>query len=204
MITIVDYGVGNIQAFVNIYNELGIPCSLAKTKSELENAERLILPGVGHFDFAMKKLKDSGMIPALNQLVMGDKIPVLGICVGMQMMANSSDEGILPGLGWIDSEIKKIDTTTLNQKTLLPHMGWNSVQQKKKNIFFDDTESLKEFYFLHSFCMKCKDANDVLAVANYGEEFAAIVQKNNIVGIQCHPEKSHLVGTQFLQNFTKL
>ena len=83
-------------------------------------------------------------------------------------------------------------------------MGWNSVQQKKKNIFFDDTESLKEFYFLHSFCMKCKDANDVLAVANYGEEFAAIVQKNNIVGIQCHPEKSHLVGTQFLQNFTKL
>ena len=204
MITIVDYGVGNIQAFVNIYKELGIPCFLAKTKDDLNNASKIILPGVGHFDFAMKKLTDSGMIEILNHKVLQEKTPVLGICVGMQMMAKNSDEGVLNGLGWFDAEVKKIDTTSLQQKTLLPHMGWNSVKQVKKNIFFDQIENSEEFYFLHSFCMKCNNIDNVVATANYGEEFAAIVQKEQIIGIQCHPEKSHQVGIYFLHNFAKL
>lgn len=204
MITIVDYGVGNIQAFGNIYKELGVQCSVAKNQFDLQKATKLILPGVGHFDFAMKKLKDSGMIPTLNELVQIQKIPVLGVCVGMQMMAKRSDEGVLPGLGWFDAEVKKIDTTSLQQKTLLPHMGWNSVKQVKKNIFFDQIENSEEFYFLHSFCMKCNNIDNVVATANYGEEFAAIVQKEQIIGIQCHPEKSHQVGIYFLHNFAKL
>lgn len=204
MITIVDYGVGNIQAFVNIYKELGIPCFLAKTKDDLNNASKIILPGVGHFDFAMKKLTDSGMIEILNHKVLQEKTPVLGICVGMQMMAKNSDEGVLNGLGWFDAQVKKIDTTPLQQKTRLPHMGWNSVKQVKENIFFNNREKYEEFYFLHSFSMKCEESDDVVAVANYGDEIVTIVQKENIVGIQCHPEKSHQVGIQFLQNFTKL
>ena len=204
MITIVDYGVGNIQAFVNIYKELGIPYSLAKTKDELNNASKIILPGVGHFDFAMKKLTDSGMIEMLHHKVLQEKIPVLGICVGMQIMAQSSEEGKLDGLNWITGKVKKIDTSALLQNTLLPHMGWNTIEIKQYSTLFHDFQSDPDFYFLHSYVMECQDKNNILATTEYGEEITVIVQKDNIYGIQFHPEKSHQIGVQFLNNFVNL
>lgn len=204
MITIVDYGVGNIQAFVNIYKELGIPCFLAKTKEDLKNASKIILPGVGHFDFAMKKLTDSGMIEILNHKVLQEKTPVLGICVGMQMMANESEEGTSKGLEWISAKVKRIDTSKLNQNTLLPHMGWNSIHIKKDSYLFKNFQEQEDFYFLHSYFMNCEEKKHVLATVNYGEEIAVVVQKDNIYGMQCHPEKSHQIGVKFLENFANL
>lgn len=204
MITIVHYGVGNITAFLNIFKELGIVCTLAQSKIDLLRATKLILPGVGHFDFAMQKLKESGMIDTLNQRVLEDKIPVLGICVGMQMMAKNSEEGISEGLGWIDAKVKKVNTDNLNQKTLLPHMGWNSVNIKARSALFDGFKSYEDFYFLHSYFMECENHKDILATVDYGGEITAIVQNENIYGIQCHPEKSHQIGIKFLENFAKM
>lgn len=204
MITIVDYGVGNIAAFLNIFKELGITCSLAKTKEDLIDAKKIILPGVGHFDFAMQKLTDSGMIEILNHKVLQEKTPVLGICVGMQMMAKSSEEGKLNGLNWITAKVKKINTSALHQNTLLPHMGWNTIEIKQHSTLFHDFQSDPDFYFLHSYVMECQDKNNILATAEYGEEITVIVQKDNIYGIQCHPEKSHQIGVQFLNNFVNL
>lgn len=204
MMTIVHYGVGNISAFLNIFNELGIVCKIAKSHHDLANATKLILPGVGHFDFAMKKLKQSGMITTLNELVLGKKVPVLGVCVGMQMMANESDEGHEKGLGWIDAKIKKIQTDKLEEKLVIPHMGWNTVDIVKQSPIFDNLEINSDFYFLHSYYMKCENKNNILATVKYGREFTAIVQNENIFGIQCHPEKSHQMGSQLLENFAKI
>ena len=204
MITIVDYGVGNIAAFLNIFKELGIPCSLAKTKEDLIDAKKIILPGVGHFDFAMQKLTKSGMIETLHDKVLQEKIPVLGICVGMQIMAQSSEEGKLDGLNWITGKVKKIDTSALLQNTLLPHMGWNSIDIQQNSGLFNNFQNEADFYFLHSYVMECQDKNNILATTEYGEEITVIVQKDNIYGIQCHPEKSHQIGVQFLNNFVNL
>lgn len=204
MITIVHYGVGNISAFLNIFRELGIACKIAKTQQDLLNATKLILPGVGHFDFAMKKLQQSGMVATLNDLVLDKKTPVLGICVGMQMMANESEEGQEKGLGWINGKIKKIQTNKTNEKLIIPHMGWNTVDIVKKSPLFDNLELNNDFYFLHSYYMKCNNQDNVLATVKYGEEFTTIVQNENIYGIQCHPEKSHQIGAQLLENFAKI
>ncbi|WP_038335969.1 MULTISPECIES: imidazole glycerol phosphate synthase subunit HisH [Empedobacter] len=204
MIAIVDYGVGNIAAFLNIFKELGIDCFVAKTNDDLVKATKLILPGVGHFDFAMQKLENSGMIETLNQQVLINKIPILGICVGMQMMANESEEGTSKGLEWISAKVKMIDTSKLNQNTLLPHMGWNSIHIKKDSYLFKNFQEQEDFYFLHSYFMNCEEKKHVLATVNYGEEIAVVVQKDNIYGMQCHPEKSHQIGVKFLENFANL
>mgnify|MGYP003615225218 CR=1 FL=1 len=204
MIGIVDYGVGNIAAFLNIFKELGIDCFVAKTNDDLVKATKLILPGVGHFDFAMQKLENSGMIETLNQQVLINKIPILGICVGMQMMANESEEGTSKGLEWISAKVKRIDTSKLNQNTLLPHMGWNSIHIKKDSYLFKNFQEQEDFYFLHSYFMNCEEKKHVLATVNYGEEIAVVVQKDNIYGMQCHPEKSHQIGVKFLENFANL
>ena len=199
MIGIVDYGVGNIAAFLNIFKELGIDCFVAKTNDDLVKATKLILPGVGHFDFAMQKLENSGMIETLNQQVLINKIPV-----GMQMMANESEEGTSKGLEWISAKVKRIDTSKLNQNTLLPHMGWNSIHIKKDSYLFKNFQEQEDFYFLHSYFMNCEEKKHVLATVNYGEEIAVVVQKDNIYGMQCHPEKSHQIGVKFLENFANL
>ena len=204
MIGIVDYGVGNIAAFLKIFKELGIDCFVAKTNDDLVKATKLILPGVGHFDFAMQKLENSGMIETLNQQVLINKIPILGICVGMQMMANESEEGTSKGLEWISAKVKRIDTSKLNQNTLLPHMGWNSIHIKKDSYLFKNFQEQEDFYFLHSYFMNCEEKKHVLATVNYGEEIAVVVQKDNIYGMQCHPEKSHQIGVKFLENFANL
>lgn len=204
MITIVDYGIGNINAFLNIFNELGIQCKLASSSEQLNNVSKLILPGVGHFDFAMQKLNNSGMVEKLNTLVLVEKIPVLGICVGMQMMANESDEGTLKGLGWIDAKVKKITFSTNEVNTILPHMGWNTITVLNNNKIVQDFNKTEDFYFLHSYYMHCTNTENVIAHSFYGIEFACLVQNENIYGIQCHPEKSHQIGIKLLNNFANL
>ena len=150
MIGIVNYGLGNIHAFANIYKRLNIQAEIASTPKELRRAEKIILLGVGEFDWAMTRLNESGLRDALEEMVVGDGKPVLGICVGMQMMANKSDEGVLDGLGWIAADVKKFDHERFTQKTHLPHMGWNDVLPQGGHDLFRNLESEARFYFLHS------------------------------------------------------
>lgn len=203
MIGIVDYGVGNIKAFANIYKNFDMSYKIVRNANQLEGITKLILPGVGSFDHAMASLEKSGMREKLDILVLEKKIPIIGICVGMQMLAKSSDEGELSGLGWIDAVVKKFDKSKIKNAPL-PHMGWNSLNIKKDKEILENLEVYPKFYFLHSFFFECKNKDDVIATATYGEEFECIVNHENIFGIQCHPEKSHHNGTQLLKNFGKL
>jgi glutamine amidotransferase len=204
MITIVDYGVGNIYAFQNVYKRLNIPTKIARTVDDLKEVDKLILPGVGAFDYAMTQLNTSGMRERLDDLVLKDKIPVIGICVGMQMMGNKSDEGELEGLKWIDAEILKFDETLIEQRTKLPHMGWNDVTPKAEHPLFIGLEKDAIFYFLHSYYFKCNNENDSIAVSDYGINFTSSANHENVYGIQFHPEKSHQYGEILLHNFAKL
>lgn len=202
MIGIIDYGLGNIQAFANIYQKLNIEHCFVKTKEQLEGVSKIILPGVGAFDYAMDSLNRSGMRETLDKMVLENKTPVLGICVGMQIMASSSEEGVGKGLSWIDGVVRKIPVNS--HEYPLPHMGWNNVIQKNNNPIFQNIEDLSNYYFLHSFYFDCASSENVIGEVDYGIRFAALIQKNHIFGIQCHPEKSHEVGTRTLENFARL
>lgn len=204
MITIVDYGLGNIQAFANIYNRLNVPVKFAKTSHDLEGSSHIILPGVGAFDWAMERLDGSGMRATLDRLVREDKKHVLGICVGMQMMARSSDEGSSAGLGWFDANVKRFDESRIQSRTHLPHMGWNDVYPLATDDLFQKLGEGARFYFLHSYYFAPNDPADVLAQTDYGDRFACAVRRGNVYGIQCHPEKSHNWGIQLLKNFAGL
>jgi len=205
MICIVDYGIGNIHALLNLFKRLGIDVQRASTPDDLSGAVRLVLPGVGHFDHAMRCLNESGLRTKLERLVMGDKVPVLGICVGMQMLAEGSDEGAFPGLGWIPGRVRAFDTQPQCAELPLPHMGWNRLQSKPQaSLFSKGFEDGAEFYFLHSYFFDAVDKQDVAATANYGFEFDAAVSRGHIHGVQCHPEKSHHWGEQLLTNFVDL
>ncbi|WP_323588693.1 imidazole glycerol phosphate synthase subunit HisH [Aliarcobacter butzleri] len=203
MIGIIDYGVGNIKAFANIYKNLNIPFKIVKDISEFENITKLILPGVGSFDHAMISLQNSGMKEKLDELVLEKETPVIGICVGMQMLAKSSEEGTLNGLCWIDGIVKKFDKSKIKNAPL-PHMGWNNLIIEKKNKIFDNLEENPRYYFLHSYYFECENREDVIATATYGEKFDCMINHKNIYGIQCHPEKSHHNGMQLLKNFGEL
>ncbi|TFB10150.1 imidazole glycerol phosphate synthase subunit HisH [Candidatus Marinimicrobia bacterium MT.SAG.2] len=204
MIAIIDYNSGNVKAFANIYKNLNIPHLIATKPGDLDNATKLILPGVGSFDYAMMQLDNSGMRESLDELVLKRKMPVLGICVGMQMLAHSSEEGSSAGLGWIDGVVKKLDPSTMSHKTRLPHMGWNNVVPSQTSKLFNKLEDNPRFYFLHSFYFSCSNEDNVIAVTEYGTTFASSVNSENVFGLQCHPEKSHQNGIQFLENFASL
>jgi glutamine amidotransferase len=204
MITIVNYGLGNIQAIANIYKRLGVAVQVASTDKELADAQRIILPGVGAFDWAMMKLNQSGMRDRLDELVTVKGRPVLGICVGMQMMANRSDEGEAAGLGWINADVRKFDEASFKQKTHLPHMGWNDVLPQQPGGLFEGLETEARFYFLHSYYFAPRNLNDVLAVTDYNGKYASSVGRANVYGVQFHPEKSHQWGIQLLKNFSEL
>ena len=204
MITIVDYGSGNIEAFVNIYKRLNIPCEIASTPEQILKAEKLILPGVGAFDETMRTLKNSGMLDALNKQVLENKTPVIGICVGMQILSKRSDEGELMGLGWVDAEVKKFDIVKLTQKPHLPHMGWNTFKHEKNNPLLKDLNPEKGFYFLHTYYFSCNNQEDILTSTVYGERYTSAINHENIYGVQFHPEKSHSNGVQLLKNFANL
>ena len=204
MITIIDYGLGNIRAFVNVYERLNIKTKVAHNANEIKGATKIILPGVGAFDYAMKQLNASGMRDELDNKVLGEKIPVIGICVGMQILANSSEEGILPGLGWIDGEVKLFDTSKIKHKTRLPHMGWNNINPVNGHNLLNGLDSQSRFYFLHSYYFVCHNENEIISTTEYGISYASAVNRENIFGIQFHPEKSHSNGIQLLHNFAKL
>lgn len=204
MITIVDYGLGNIRAFQNVYERLNIPAQVAHTAADLKDAQKIILPGVGAFDFAMSQLNASGMRDELEKQALINKVPVVGICVGMQMLAKSSDEGILPGLGWIDGVVKKFDEATIIYKTRLPHMGWNTINPVKSNPILSGLDRGSKFYFLHSYYFSPDYSHNVISETDYGITFASAVSKENIFGIQFHPEKSHQNGILVLKNFALL
>jgi len=205
MITIINYGSGNIKAIGNIYDRLRIPYTVANTPEEVKGSQKIILPGVGAFDETIKMLDETGFRSVLDYEVLTNEVPVLGICVGMQILANNSEEGVLQGLGWIDGVVKKIDKSILLQKPKLPHLGWNSISIKKnKDAFFNGIVEESGFYFLHSYYFQCKNEIDVAATTFYGNNFASAVNRKNIYGVQFHPEKSHHNGIQLLQNFAKL
>jgi len=202
MIKVVDYGVGNIQAFMNLLKRQGIPAERAKNKNDISTASKLILPGVGHFDHAMGKLNESGMRDELDKKVLEEKIPIVGVCVGMQMMATSSEEGNLFGLNWIPGKVRAFKNIK-NLDLPLPHMGWNTLNPSAKSgLFKHGFESSAEFYFLHSFYFDADEKEDVSAKAFYGVEFEAAVSRGHIHGVQCHPEKSHHWGESLIKNFS--
>lgn len=202
MIKIIDYGLGNLSAFTNAFKSLNKKVDYIKNESDFKNASHIILPGVGSFDFAMELLSRSNLIPSLNDAVLSKKIPILGICVGMQIMAKKSEEGKLDGLSWIDAEVKNMNH--LNDKIYLPHMGWNNIEFSKDNPLIKNLNSNPNFYFLHSYYVNCVDHEDILATSYYCKDFACSVNNENIFGVQFHPEKSHSSGLQLLKNFSEL
>jgi glutamine amidotransferase len=204
MITIINYGLGNVQAFANLYKRLNIPVGVAACAADLDGATKLILPGVGAFDHAMELLDGSGMREAVDDLVLKQRVPVLGVCVGMQILAGSSDEGKLAGLGWIDARVRRFDETTLPRPARLPHMGWNDVVPNSGAKLFAGLERDSRFYFLHSYYFDCVSNDNVLATSEYGIAFGSAVRSQNIYGVQFHPEKSHDYGVRLLKNFAEL
>lgn len=202
MIGIIDYGLGNVRAFENIYRGLNIEARLVRSTEDVETADHLILPGVGAFDWAMTRLEQSGMYEALNRRVLLDAIPVLGVCVGMQIMATKSEEGTMTGLGWVPGLVKRLDEAKLNQRTHLPHMGWNKVEVTRDPLFngIDDPQ----FYFLHSYFFDPDDTSHAIAHSEYGAKFASTIRRDNVWATQFHPEKSHHWGIRLLKNFAEV
>lgn len=205
MISVVDYGVGNIQAFLTLFKRLGIEARRANCRQALEGASKLVLPGVGHFDHAMQCLNNSGMREKLDELVMANGVPVVGVCVGMQMLAAGSDEGLLPGLNWIPGRVRALSEHPGASSLPMPHMGWNILNVKENSkLFSNGMEEKPQFYFLHSYYFDADNKDDVAATAHYGFDFDVVVSRGHIHGVQCHPEKSHRWGAQLLKNFAEL
>jgi len=203
MIGVVNYGLGNIQAILNIYSRLDIPTCAISSPEEFTKVTHLILPGVGAFDWAMKKLNSSGLRSELDELVISKKTPVLGICVGMQMMAKSSEEGEIDGLDWVKGEVKHFKHHT-NKKLDVPHMGWNNINIQNDTHLFNGFSANAYFYFLHSYYFSITNKNQILTSTDYYGEFTSSFQNNNIYGVQFHPEKSHKWGVLLLNNFASV
>lgn len=205
MICIVDYGVGNIQALLNLFKRLGIDACRANTVELLSRCDRLVLPGVGDFDFAMQKLNDSGLRSKLEKLVMEVHVPIIGICVGMQMLARGSEEGKMPGLGWIPGYVRAFNGDSCCRDLPMPHMGWNHLRVSTQSKLFNNEKNVNpQFYFLHSYFFEADDRIDVAATAHYGIDFDAVVSRGHIHGVQFHPEKSHRWGEQIFQKFVEI
>jgi len=196
MISIVDYGLGNIGSIIKIINYVGFDANRVSTSEGIKKSELLILPGVGSFDNAMGLLNSLKLIDALNEAAFIKKIPILGICLGMQIMCKRSEEGSLPGLGWVDADVIKFKLKTHK----VPHMGWGTILPSKTTSLYDKKNKSK-FYFVHSFYVQCKNKNDIASTTNYEIDFTSSFQVNNIYGVQFHPEKSHVFGVNFFKNF---
>ncbi len=200
MIAIIDYGSGNIAAIANIYKQLKVPHVVTKDAQELAAAERYILPGVGAFDATMRHLAATGIVDILQKQVVEGGKKLMGVCVGMQILAESSEEGELSGLGWIAGRVRKISTGLPVPPAILPHMGWNSINPRQARIF-DGIDPLRGFYFLHNYYFDASNSEEVIATVNYGSNMPCSVNRGNIFGMQFHPEKSHANGVAIFRNF---
>jgi glutamine amidotransferase len=200
---IIDYGVGNLGSLVNILKRIGVAALVSRSAEELAGASHLILPGVGRFDHGITKLRQLGLHETLEKLVFNEKKPILGICLGMQLLCNHSEEGNQPGLGWIDADVTKFIPPADNPGLRIPHMGWNSVDYRPDHALFRDPFLEERFYFTHSYKVKCKRPSDVVAITSYGAEFVSVFNSGNIFGVQFHPEKSLKNGMKLLGNFAR-
>ncbi|NOS55724.1 MAG: imidazole glycerol phosphate synthase subunit HisH [Cyclobacteriaceae bacterium] len=204
MLTIVNYGVGNLASIQNMLKKIGVPSLISDKGEEIQEATQLILPGVGAFDTCVEKLESSGLLPVLNKKVIEDRIPVLGVCVGMQLLLEGSEEGLRPGLGWIKGKIVKFKDELKPAGLKIPPMGWSDVTPFKESRLFRDMYEEPRFYFVHSYHPELNDPSDALVHAEYGYRFVAGVERENILGVQFHPEKSHKFGMKLLNNFSAL
>jgi len=206
MIVIIDYRVGNVGSIQNMLRRLGHESSISSSKEEISRADKLILPGVGAFDAAMNKLNDSELTGIINERVLVDKVPVLGICLGMQLMTKGSAEGVIPGLGWIDATCKKFDFSGIakDQQLKIPHMGWGATDIVSSGGIFADWEGAARFYYVHSYYVALNNPEDAASTCEYGIKFTSSFRKQNIFGVQFHPEKSHKFGMRLLNNFASM
>ena len=203
MIAVIDYGSGNVAAIMNILRQRKVPHLLTGNPADFAGADRFILPGVGAFDPTMETLMRAGIVDALNEEVLVKGKKVLGICVGMHLLAEGSDEGELPGLGWIPGQVRKIDTRGLKAPPKLPHMGWNSINVLPGASLLDGVDGQRGFYFLHSYYFDATDPDHVVARTTYGADLPCVVERDNVFGMQFHPEKSHGNGARVFMNFAE-
>jgi len=197
MITIIDYGMGNLGSVQNMLKKIGEKSLVTSSKEDVQKATKLFLPGVGAFDKAMENLVKLDLIEIIKDKTERDKTPILGICLGMQLLLDKSEEGKLNGLSLIEGESKKFDSKSL----IVPHMGWNEVKEKKENKMFNNMDLDRRFYFVHSYAVSCNNEDDILTTTEYGQEFVSSFARDNIVGVQFHPEKSHRYGMTLFKNF---
>lgn len=203
MIVIIDYDMGNVRSILNMMQHFTNEVIISSDPAVIESADKLILPGVGSFDTGILNLKKLNLINILSQKVLLEKVPILGICLGMQLFTSESEEGKMKGLGWINGKTVKFRFQD-KKKYKVPHMGWNTVKQIKKSNLLNNLETDSRFYFAHSYFLECKDYTDVILTTNYGIEFTSAIQRDNIFGVQFHPEKSHKFGLNLLKNFVYL
>ena len=202
-IAIIDYGMGNLASIANMIKKAGGKCSIVNNAELLPMYDKVILPGVGAFDTAINNIKSNGLWDALNKYALVDKKPVLGICLGMQLLCSQSEEGVEKGFGWIDADVKKFNLKDSGLR--IPHMGWNTINvQNQAFPLFKNTEEEQRFYFVHSYAVTCKKQENVAATTNYGGDFDSVIWHDNIMGFQCHPEKSHKFGLQIFKTFIEL
>jgi len=206
VVTIINYGMGNIGSIANMLRKIGVKAQISSDKEEISRSSKIIIPGVGSFDNGMIRLKELDLIDVLNQKVLKEKTPVLGICLGMHLLTKNSEEGVLAGLGWVDAETVKFSFKNIEEGGLrIPHMGWNTVNVKNNSSkLFKHSYKDMRFYFVHSYYVKCKFSDDILTETNYGGPFTSSVERENIFGVQFHPEKSHKYGMMLMKNFAEL
>lgn len=204
MIVIVDYGVGNLGSIINMLKKAGAKAIASSDPVMLEQAEKLILPGIGAFDAGMNKLNERGLVSLLNHLALEKKVPFLGLCLGLQLMTKRSQEGQAQGLGWLDAETVRFQFGADQPQLKVPHMGWNTIEVRCPHPLFTDLEPDSRFYFVHSYYVRSNDPAQVLAETDYGGHFDSILCKGNIMGAQFHPEKSHKFGLRLLKNFAEV
>lgn len=202
MLTIVDYGVGNLTSIKNMFKKIGYESCISSQKEVIADADKLILPGVGSFDYGMQQLHESGLVNILTEKVLEKKIPLLGICLGVQLLTQSSEEGTSKGLGWIKGKTIAFDKMKLNGYKV-PHMGWAEINNFNQSRLFTNMPENPRFYFVHSYHLTIDNESDILATSNYRYEFPVGIEHENILGVQFHPEKSHKFGMKLLENFIK-
>lgn len=204
MIVIIDYGMGNLGSIINMLKKVGASAKISVDIKEIERAEKLILPGVGAFDTGMKRLNELNLIELLNDMVLVQKKPTLGVCLGMQLLTKRSEEGNMSGLGWIDGETHRFSFKSGQSNLKIPHMGWNTINIQHQSSLIQGLDDEARFYFVHSYYVVCENPDDVLTTTDYGFDFVSAVQRENVMGVQFHPEKSHKFGMQVYKNFTEL